>query len=408
MMTIEQTSSEEYFPDMSYALARDGAFQPTLVVDKQRLDHNIEQLLAIIEQGFDYRIVAKSLPSLPLLKYIMERTGSCRLMSFHLPFLTHIVEHIPNADILLGKPMPVESVRQFYLWYARHPELKFDPMQHLQWLVDSTERLGQYQLLADELQIELNINLEIDIGLHRGGFDCDDLFISALSLLKHSPSMHLSGLMGYEPHVSKIPALLGGREKAFTQAMASYQHYKTLISNTLGIDVMQGLTFNAGGSSTYPLYKQPGLVNEIATASALVKPTDFDVETLEHHQPAAFIATPVLKTVHDPELPMAKGLSKLLRQLKLLPRKACFIYGGNWLAKPCYPAQAKCSSMFGHSSNQEMYDLPQECSLQVDDFMFFRPSQSEAVFLQFGEVAVYELGKIVDWWSVFQPTKLTS
>ncbi len=408
MMTIQEHSSKEYFPGLSHALARDGAFQPTLVVDKQRLDHNIEQLLAIIEQGFDYRIVAKSLPSLPLLKYIMARTGSCRLMSFHLPFLTHVVEHIPNADILLGKPMPVESVRQFYLWYARHPELKFDPTKQLQWLVDSTERLGQYQLLSDELQIELNINLEIDIGLHRGGFDHDAQFTAALSLLQHSPSLHLSGLMGYEPHISKIPAVLGGSEKAFTLAMARYQHYKTLISNMLGADAMSGLTFNAGGSSTYSLYQKPGLINEIATASALVKPIDFDVDTLDHHLPAAFIATPVLKTVHHPELPMAKGLSKLMRQLGLLPRKACFIYGGNWLAKPCYPEKAKCSSMFGHSSNQEMYDLPQDCELQVDDFMFFRPNQSEAVFLQFGEVAVYELGKIVDWWSVFQPTKLAS
>jgi len=147
---------------------------------------------------------------------------------------------------------------------------------------------------------------------------------------------------------------------------------------------------------------QKGLVNEIATASALVKPTDFDVYTLDALSPAAFIAAPVLKVVNDPELPMAKGLSKFMHKLGLLPRKACFIYGGNWLAQPCYPKDSKRANILGHSSNQEMYELKTSDNIHVDDFMYFRPTQSEAVFLQFGEIAVYEDGKIVDWWPVFE------
>jgi D-serine deaminase-like pyridoxal phosphate-dependent protein len=162
------------------------------------------------------------------------------------------------------------------------------------------------------------------------------------------------------------------------------------------------LVFNSGGSTTYPLYEKIGLINEIATASALVKPTDFDVFTLDHHVPAAFIAAPVLKVIKDPELPMAKSLSKLMHRVGLLPRKACFIYGGNWLAQPCYPADSKRANILGHSSNQEMYELKASDQINVDDFMYFRPTQSEAVFLQFGEVAVYDDGKIVDWWPVFE------
>ena len=57
--------------------------------------------------------------------------------------------------------------------------------------------------------------------------------------------------------------------------------------------------------------------------------------------------------------------------------------------------------MFGHSSNQEMYDLKDNHGLKVDDYFFFRPAQSEAVFLQFGEIAVYDEGSIVDWWPIF-------
>ena len=117
-MTTENPLSGDYFDRISQALRDAGLSRPTLVVDKQRLDNNLDHLMKVINRGFDYRIVAKSLPSLPMLKYIMRRSDTQRLMSFHLPFLIHVAGNIPTADLLLGKPMPVASVRQFYQWHA--------------------------------------------------------------------------------------------------------------------------------------------------------------------------------------------------------------------------------------------------------------------------------------------------
>lgn len=409
-MTITNLPSAEYFQQMSRALSQAGAFRPTLVVDKQLLDENLDALLSVIQSGFDYRIVAKSLPSVPLLKYIMQRTGSNRLMSFHLPFLRHVVEHLPKADILLGKPMPVAGARQFYQWFETLQQSNFVPDQQLHWLVDSVDRLRQYQDLAKELNCALNINLELDVGLHRGGFNADsnnarlDLR-QALEILQADTRLRLTGLMGYEAHVSKIPNFVGGSKKAFNLAMQSYHECLQQVIDVFGKAYCETLIINAGGSSTYPLYDKSNsrcnFINEIATASALVKPTDFDVHTLTHHKPACFIAAPVLKLVDKPEIPMMKGLSKFLQTLGLLPKQACFIYGGNWLASPCFPTDSKRSSIFGHSSNQEMYELKQDHSLKVDDYFFFRPTQSEAVFLQFGEIAVFEEGSIIDWWPIF-------
>lgn len=419
-MISKNSLSTEYFSQISQALIQAGAHRPTLVVDKQRLDENLDALLSVIQTGFNYRIVAKSLPSVPLLKYIMERSGSNRLMSFHLPFLLHVVEHLPQADILLGKPMPVASARQFYQWHQSLDTSKFIPKKQLHWLVDSLERLQQYQAFAKELNCSLNINLEIDVGLHRGGFNADSQknsreFKQALEILNADKRLILTGLMGYEAHVSKIPKFIGGTNKAFKLAMQSYQACLQHVINIFGQNFCDGLILNAGGSSTYPLYKkynsqvksQSHFVNEIATASALVKPSDFDVHTLEHHKPACFIAAPVLKLVSKPEIPMLKNLSKFLHIIGLLPKQACFIYGGNWLASPCFPKGTKCSNIFGHSSNQEMYELKDDHSIKMDDYMFFRPTQSEAVFLQFGKIAVYEEGSIIDWWPIFHPESIT-
>ena len=411
-MTTATTLSTEYFHNMSLALKDAGAFRPTLVVDKTRLDENLDHLLTVIQRGFDYRIVAKSLPSIPLLKYIMQRSGSNRLMSFHLPFLFHVVKHLPHADVLLGKPMPVAAAHQFYQWHQSLNSSSFNSKKQLHWLVDSVERLQQYQTLAKEHNYSLNINLEIDVGLHRGGFNADneaqksELKI-ALEILRADKRLTLTGLMGYEAHASKMPKLIGGTDKAFKLAMQSYQACLQNVVNIFGKNFCDGLILNAGGSSTYPLYhkknNQTHFITEIATASALVKPCDFDVHTLEHHKPACFIAAPVLKLVKNPDIPMLKGLSTFLRTVGLLPKQACFIYGGNWLASPCFPEGSKRASIFGHSSNQEMYELKGDHKIKTDDYLFFRPSQSEAVFLQFGEIAVYEEGSIIDWWPIFHP-----
>jgi len=392
--------SAQYFNRITQALTDAGVHQPTLVIDKARLDQNIKAVKSIIERGFDFRIVAKSLPSVPMLKYIMAETGSNRLMSFHMPFLQHVTEHIPKADILMGKPMPVGSVESFYntLQNKSATSDTFNPGKQLQWLIDSYERVAQYGALAEKLNITMRVSLEIDVGLHRGGFNNVNDFEATLIFIQNHKHLQLSGLMGYEAHVTKVPGFIGGPKKAFEKSLNTYQAFVDSIVSIFGQDSLANLVLNSGGSTTYPLYEKTGLMNELAT----VKPTDFDVFTLDHHLPAAFIAAPVLKIVKDPELPMAKGLSKLMHRVGMLPRKACFIYGGNWLAQPCYPADSKRANILGHSSNQEMYELKASDNINVDDFMYFRPTQSEAVFLQFGELAVYDKGEIVDWWPVFE------
>jgi len=422
-MTSTNPLSADYFHQLSRALVQAGVHQPALIIDKQRLDTNLDHLLNVIQTGFDYRIVAKSLPSIPLLSYIMEKSGSNRLMSFHLPFLFHVVKNLPHADILLGKPMSVAAARQFYQWHQTLVGTSFNSENQLHWLVDSFERLQQYQALAKELNCCLNINLEIDVGLHRGGFNSDGqtsakALQQALELLKADKRLTLTGLMGYEAHVSKIPNFIGGTDKAFRLAMESYQACLQQVVKIFGQDFCNDLILNAGGSSTYPLYKksdskfnsqfnsQTNFITEIATASALVKPTDFDAHTLEHHQPACFIAAPVLKMVDKPEIPMLKGLSKFLHTVGLLPKQACFIYGGNWLATPCFPENTKRSNIFGISSNQEMYTIAPDSQIKMDDYLYFRPNQSEAVFLQFGKIAVYDEGSIIDWWPVFHPESI--
>ena len=165
---------------------------------------------------------------------------------------------------------------------------------------------------------------------------------------------------------------------------------------------MERATRNAAGSPTYRLYKDTSIANEISVGSALVKPVDFDTDLLQPFLPASFIATPVIKSLDKTLLPGIEFTSGFARFFNPNLDKTVFIYGGHWLAEPVDPPGLSYNGTFGRSSNQEMLNGGKKTDIAPDDFVFLRPTQSEAVFLQFGDIAVYEDGEIVDTWPVFE------
>ena len=386
-----------YFREASTALDSAGQSRPTLLVDRGQLLANIRTLLGHIDGRFDYRIVAKSLPSLPLLATVMEASGSNRLMLFHQPFVNQVAINFPEADILLGKPMPVAAARNFYAQFAGG---SFDSSRQLRWLLDTPERVKQYDQLARELGQDMLACIELDVGLHRGGVRDDEQLISMLNLISQSPHLSFCGFMGYEPHIVKAP---GDSIKYRDKAMALYSHYVDLAKNHLGEQWPDDVLLNAGGSPTYQMYNSGDYpFNEIAAGSCLVKPSDFDLPSLADHRPASYIATPVLKSLDTLEIP---GIDLGGAQALWDPnrKRTFFTYGGYWKARPESPQGLSFNPLFGRSTNQEMLNGSVSINLKADDWVFLRPTQSEFVFLQFGNIAVYDSGsgEIVDHWPVF-------
>lgn len=389
-----------YFKNISKALDQNYFARPTLVIDKKRLIENIETLKAHIYPHYQYRIVAKSLPSMPLLKLVSEISESRRFMLFNEQFLIQVSQEIPNADILMGKPMPVEAARFFY---QNKVQSDFSPQHQLQWLIDSPARLIQYQQLAQQTGQAMRINIELDVGLHRGGVKHDSELIEMLKTIEAEPLFTLSGLMGYEPHVVKLPGSAQGHLDA---ALAIYRHKITVIESTLGKPLAENFCLNSGGSPSYQLHtKAPDITNspcnELSAGSCLVKPMDFDIASLADHQAASFIATPVLKHLSQTEIPGVDGLGDVMSWWNPNLQQSFFTYGGYWKASPVSPPGLRINPLYGRSSNQEMLNGSSSVPLRVDDWVFLRPTQSEFVFLQFGNIAVYDQGNIVEQWPVF-------
>ncbi len=387
-----------YFLEMQKALKAASIAQPTLVVDRARLNANVDRLMSDLPEGMGYRIVAKSLPSLGLLDHLRARSGTDRLMTFNLPMLLALSQAMPEANQLLGKPLPAQAVKNFFV---ELPQDNAEATAKIEWLVDTPERLAQYAAIAEAEGADMAINIELDVGLHRRGMEPGAALTGMMETIRKSNRLRFGGLMGYEPHLSKVPIALGWRERATNGAWEIYRAALDAANNVFGEADVKASTRNAAGSPTYRLYKNIDIANEMAVGSVLVKPTDFDTDLLEAFQPTAFIATPAIKVLGQTQLPAMEFVDSTRRMLNPNFDKTVFTYGGRWMVHPEDPPGLRYNSTFGRSSNQEMLNGGPNTEIKPDDFVFLRPTQSEAVFLQFGDIAVYENGAIIDRWPVF-------
>lgn len=392
------------FAAMSRGLRASGAqgpATPCMVLDLDAFEHNIDALLAGIHPGKAYRLVAKSVPSLPLIRHVLARTGTRRIMSFHQPFLNLLAAEFPDADLLLGKPMPVQAADVFY---ERHRGT-LDPARQLQWLVDTPARLAEYLALARGRGLRLRINIEIDVGLRRGGVaegDSATMAEMAGMISEHPEQLEFAGFMGYDPQVVHLPGLFGGPARMQAKANARYRaHIEALRAHRPQLLEGRDITWNGAGSPNYRLHGEDSPLSEVAVGSALVKPTDFDLPTLTAHRPALYIAAPVLKRIEGTHIPELERVSGLFSAFNPNRQRSYFIYGGRWMAEPVSPPGLVTNSLYGRSTNQELLNGSRATALEVNDHVFLRPTQSEAVMLQFGDLVVMRGGEIVDRWPVF-------
>lgn len=403
--SVKGGGHDAYYQGLEAAMQKANLYKPTLVIDKERLLHNIARLRHHLPSNKAYRVVAKSLPSIPLLKLVMAEAKTQRLMLFHQPFINKVAQEIPDAHVLLGKPLPVGAAQRFYEVYANEAKASgtgFKAAEQLEWLVDTLERAKEYANLAKTVG-PMKINFEIDVGLHRGGFTDQANLKEAVALVDADPNLSVSGLMGYEPHIPKVPGVFGGPEGAMEKAVEMYTASKATLKVVLGDRYDEAtLTLNTGGSQTYQLYDENAPANEIAMGSGLVMPTDFDLPTLADHQAATFISTPVLKAMDKTELPGAESLRGVFSWWDRNSARTYYIYGGHFLANLESPSGLQKNGLWGHSTNQEMINGSDKVKLKVGDMVVLRPHQSEAVFLRYGDIAVYDAskGEISEFWPV--------
>lgn len=383
------------FSSLNSLLQREEQGLPRLVIDLDLLDHNIAQLCSL-QPPERLRLVAKSLPSFGLLEYIAAtlwgKAGRLRLMVFHLPFLQQLSRRFLEADILMGKPLPIRAMA-FY--YRNHPLPDNYGGPEIQWLVDTADRLMQVIELAGQMGCRLSVSLELDVGMHRGGISSGQELGEVLKLLRsNTESIQLCGFMGYDAHAAKAP-WPRSVNKACDRSSQIYAGLLELARSDYPELEEQPWCINGAGSPTLSLHGASSPLNDFSMGSALLKPAGFDVPSLDTFKAAAWIATPVIKRLRGVDVPF-------LEKVPSARRDTLFIYGGRWMATPASPESLRENKLYGLSSNQQMFTVDSDCGIAADDYVFLRPNQSEAVLLQFGDLVAVRRGTVVAHWPVMR------
>lgn len=385
-----------YFSNLNSLLKREGPGRPVMLIDSDRMDTNTDLIVNSVGPDKNYRVVVKSLPSVPLLQRVMDRAKTNSLMVFHQPFLNAIADAFPDSDALIGKPMPVAAAATFY---KKLGNSNYDAENLVQWLIDTPERLQQYQALARQLGVKMRVNFEIDVGLHRGGLPEPETLKPVLDRINADPEhLEFSGLMGYEPHLTGLQATL--EHPAVSKVLAIYRGFIDQ-AKVAGKD-LEKLTLNGAGSHTLGIYQHDDTMNDLSAGSGVVKPTDFDTYHLTDNLPALFIATPILKRYDELKIPGDPAIAKLLSIWNPNMRRLYYIYGGYWKAQVVSP-QGVPDPIY-QSTNQSPYTTSESVNLEVDDYMFLRPTQSEHVMLQFGDLLPFKKEQLLEPWPIFHQT----
>jgi hypothetical protein len=404
-----KTGYQPYFARLNAAVK---AYQPGAsagIIDLDRLDHNVDVVKAQLGADFKLRIVTKSLPSLDLLKYLMDRGRTNRLMVFSEPYIAEILGHFnaDSLDLLLGKPLPAEAL----------PRLSLYPgWASINWLVDTKQRLNEYLAYARKTNTPLKISLEIDVGLHRGGFETPAEMGEAIRIIKdNSQYLALTGLMGYDGHVPYVPFYIykdKAVRKAFVNVQQAYSTFTDELKKYYPPAFINTLTFNSGGSNTYfyyPQYKNITPVNEVAMGSGFLCPYNFSELPAIGHQPALFLSSPVGKKIETSKLPFAEKISPVVYMWDPNLKVSYYMLGGGWPGVEAAPAGLKKNSFWdendeGYSNllpNQSLLSSSDDNNVQVGDFVFYHAWEGDGM-LVFRKVLLYRQGKIVGEWETYK------
>ncbi|MBT4161683.1 MAG: DSD1 family PLP-dependent enzyme, partial [Gammaproteobacteria bacterium] len=87
---VEGKPHNPYFSALNEMLKQDGPGRPVMLIDLDRINSNIDLIAGSVGPEKTYRVVVKSLPSVPLLQHVMQRARTQALMVFHQPFLNTI------------------------------------------------------------------------------------------------------------------------------------------------------------------------------------------------------------------------------------------------------------------------------------------------------------------------------
>lgn len=409
-------SDERRFTAWNKTLRAHSPGRETAFVDLDALDYNLKRVDGDLGPNIGLRLVAKSLPCVKLLEYMLRAACTNRVMAFSEGMVHDLLAHFGHSvDILLGRPATADAAARVFAALHARGHVEPSAAAGVRWLVDTPERMGAFATLADKLKFGINVAIEIDVGLRRGGARNRAELLDMLDILSSS-RLNFTGFMGYEGHVPFAPMAGMTPDAEFAAVQQRYTAFVQTGREAYPEMFDAPLVFNSGGSRTYHYYsaKAATPVNEVALGSAFFYPSHFHNLPDTSLRAAAFLATPVLKRIEPAETPFDETyLPKLARENTQL-QTAFFMTGGDFPGEQVFPTglrrnvtddngrEDRPKSVVNMLPNQGRWLGRQALETDVGDFIFYQPWEADAIrWLKV--LDVFRGARLVDQWPTFQP-----
>jgi D-serine deaminase-like pyridoxal phosphate-dependent protein len=177
---------------------------PTLLVDLDRVERNLDRMQSLANSnGKALRPHAKTHKSVAL-AHAQVRRGAAGICAQKVGeaqvFALGGLRDILISNEVLGSP---KARRIAGLISAGH---------RISVAVDSVKGIKVLEDAAEEFGVEVQVLLDVDVGMHRCGVDPNDVSLvrGIVKALRNSHRVRLEGLMGYDGHTSRIR---DGRER---------------------------------------------------------------------------------------------------------------------------------------------------------------------------------------------------
>lgn len=378
--------------DIAALARRWGRGYPVLFCDLAAVDRNIAEVAGFAgEQGWGVRPALKTFRSPRLIGYILARLPEPRGLVFNLNECDAIFDHAPRGtDLMCGYAPTVGELRTFLRQNPRGRR-----RDRVRITIDSVELLEHLARFARSTRrpLPLEVALEIDVGMGRGGMNNSDGGAeteACLEILRaERKRLKLTAILGYDGQ-----ATLDGnptyRKLAAEQAMAFYREHMARIAE-LGGDLYDPATLitNGPGSSNYRNWIG-GPANEIGVGTAFVYASYLDggYET-EGLAPALTAAGAVRRITSDhPSAPLT-GTSPPDATEQEIQVQAFGDPGDAVWPDGIREDQA--------SGGGDTFVVPKG-SVTLGDYILYRPHQAEPQINRFGTMLAVREGEVLQRW----------
>lgn len=412
LLTSTVGPEAQRFPAWNTALRARAAGRESAFVDLDAVDHNLRLVGDRLGSQIGLRLCAKSLPSLALLEYMMVAACTNRIMAFSEGMTRDLLlRYGSDVDILLGRPATVHALARTFATLDESGSGP-NPSGSVRWLVDTPDTMQAFAEFAAQHREPVNVSVELDVGLHRGGARNAEQLLAMLKTIDDSDYLRFSGFMGYEGHVPFVSLEVSSPDAEFTAVQRRYAEFVSLGREAYPALFEGPLVYNSGGSRTYHYYTE-GLdspVNEVALGSAFFYPGNFHNLPQQGLRTATFFATPVLRRLDPaetyPDADYLPGLAAADRNYEVWYVMTC----GGFPGDRHYPqglvntptSSGDPTRLVNMMPNQGRWLGSRDMPLEVGDFIFYQPWEADAVrWLAY--LDVFRGAELVDQWPTFQP-----